>query len=515
MTRIRFRTVAMFLTVLGLGLAAAPAQGQSPPPWTPLIPKGDITVELVPVVAPGVLTSPVYATHAGDGTGRLFILDQPGQIRILTAAGTLLEQPFLDLVATGNVVPVNPNFDERGILGLAFHPDYSRNGRFFVRYSKPRSGAPEEPCFGTTRGCHESILAEFGVSGTDPDVADPASQRILFRIDQPQFNHDGGHLAFGPPEGGVSGDDEGSDDDEGDDEVDRPRYLYFSLGDGGGANDGLADSPPSHGPVGHGLNNKTRLGAILRIDVDGAQPYAIPPDNPFAGGGCANGCDEIFAYGMRNPYRFSFDRKDGRLFLGEVGQGIYEEIDIVRKGGNYGWVRTEGFHCFDPLNSASPPSTCSSSGLEGEPLLNPIAEYSHADGIAVVGGFVYRGSESPQLRGKYIFGDFSRGFFPGEGRLFWLDADGALTDIFEFELYPSGPLQRYLFGFGEDEAGEIYVLTSQNLGPDPSITTGEVFRIVVHSDGGDGGSDGNDEPKRSAVPHHETRTRIGRDLEGL
>ena len=164
--------------------------------------------------------------------------------------------------------------------------------------------------------------------------------------------------------------------------------------------------PPSHGPDGNGLNNQTNLGAILRIDVDGGSPYAIPPDNPFAGGGCADGCDEIYAFGMRNPYRFSFDREDGRLFLGEVGQNLYEEIDIVQRGGNYGWVRVEGFHCFDPFGPLSPPSNCSPVGLNGEPLLNPVAEYGHEDGIAVIGGFVYRGSQSPQLQGKYIFGDF-------------------------------------------------------------------------------------------------------------
>ena len=472
--------VTLFL-VASFGCAAGVALGQS---GIPTIPQGEITIDLVPVVGVGELTAPVYATHAGDGSGRLFVLDQPGQIRIVTAGGALLDTPFLDLVATGDVVAVDPGFDERGLLGLAFHPSYEENGRLFVRYSKPRDGAPGEPCFGTSRGCHESILSEFRVS-EDPDVADATSQSILFRIDQPQFNHDGGTVAFGPAEGG-------EDDDDG-----SGRLLYFSLGDGGGAHDGLADLPPSHGPDGHGLNNKTNLGAILRIDVDGGSPYSIPPDNPFAGGGCADGCDEIYAYGMRNPYRFSFDRQDGRLFLGEVGQHLYEEIDVVQRGGNYGWVRTEGFHCFDPLNPFVPPPTCSRVGLDGEPLLNPVAEYGHEDGIAVVGGFVYRGSDSPELEGKYIFGDFSRGFFPGNGRLFWLDADGALSDIFEFRLLPPNePLQRYVLGFGEDEDGEIYLLTSQNLGPDPDTTTGEVFRIVTppgdDDEDDDGGGSGHD-----------------------
>jgi glucose/arabinose dehydrogenase len=437
--------------VLALGLAPGPAQSQIPP--------GNLVIGL-DLVADG-LTSPVYATHAGDGSGRLFIVDQIGTIRILDADGTLLPTPFLDL--TGVIVAVNPFFDERGVLGLAFHPDYSRNGRLFVRYSAPRSGDPSEPCFGSSRGCHEEVLAEFHVSA-DPNVADPSGS-ILFRIDEPQFNHDSGQVAFGPGE---------------------RKLLYFTLGDGGGAHDGLADSPPSHGPIGNGQNIETNLGAILRIDVDSpADPglaYAIPADNPFAAG---PGADEIYAYGMRNPYRFSFDDGpggDGRLFLGDVGQNLFEEINIVEKGGNYGWVIREGFNCFDPFNPSSPPATCPDTGPMGEPLLDPIAEYDHSDGIAVIGGFVYRGSAFRALVGKYVFGDFSRGFFEPGGRLFWLDAEGALSDIFEFRLAPDdAPLGSFLLGFGEDERGELYVTTSGMLGPMGS--SGSVWRIVDGAEG--------------------------------
>ena len=479
MQRICFRTASMIVFLLCLGSIAGPALGDAP--GIPIIPKGNLTIDLVPVASAGELSAPVFATHAGDGSRRLFVLDQPGQIRVV-ANDTLLDTPFLDLVATGDVVEVNTGFDERGLLGLAFHPDYDNNGRFFVRYSKARPGSAGEPCFGSFRGCHEAILAEFRVSETNRNQADPDSQQILFRIDEPQFNHDGGHLAFSP---GATKSGNGGRHDE-----DDRGLLYFSLGDGGGGNDGLLDDPPSHGPDGNGLNIRTNLGAILRIDVDNGFPYTIPPDNPFAGGGCADGCDEIYAYGMRNPYRFSFDRQNGRLFLGEVGQSLYEEVNIVRKGGNYGWVVTEGFHCFDPLNSGNPPAICPGVGLEGEPLLKPVAEYGHADGLAVVGGFVYRGTRSPSLHGKYIFGDFSRTFFPGDGRLFWIDADGSLSDIFEFRLNtPSGNLDRYVFGFGEDEKGEIYVLTSRNLGPDSSTSTGEIFRIVVPRDNADEDSD--------------------------
>ena len=422
---------------------------------TSSIPKGDVVIELE-LICSG-LTSPVYATHAGDNSDRLFIVDQAGQIRILDIRlDACLPDPFLDL--TAQMVTVNPFFDERGLLGLAFHPKFKNNGRFFVRYSKPRDGVPGEPCFGSSRGCHEAILAEFRVSEKHGNLADPASERILFRIDEPQFNHNSGNVAFGPD-----------------------GLLYFTLGDGGGAHDGLADVPPSHGPIGNGQNIATALGSILRIDVDGTPDpgleYAIPAGNPFAG--ATPGADEIYAYGMRNPYRFSFDdgpTGDGRLFLADVGQGLFEEINIIQNGGNYGWVVVEGFHCFNPFDPINPPSSCNGTGAHGEPLLNPIAEYNHNDGLAVIGGFVYRGNKSSQLFGKYVFGDFTRSFFPADGRLFWLDADGAQSDIFEFQITELDmPLERYLFGFGEDEDGELYVLTSMNLGP--SGMTGEVFRL--------------------------------------
>lgn len=406
------------------------------------IPTGSITISLAEVASG--LTSPVMLTHAGDGSNRLFIVDQAGYIRIVEN-GTLLPIPFLDL--TSKIVTVNPGFDERGLLGLAFHPNYENNGRFFVRYSAPRIGDPAEPCANPLNfvpGCHTAILAEYSVSG-NPNLADPGSEIILFAVDEPQFNHNGGHLAFGPD-----------------------GYLYFSLGDGGGAHDGLADSPPSHGPIGNGQNIDTPLGSVLRIDVDGGSPYAIPADNPFVG---APGLDEIYAYGFRNPYRFSFDRGGtNELFVADVGQALFEEIDVVEKGGNYGWVIREGAHCFDPFNPGTPPAVCPTAGL-----IDPVAEYDHSDGIAVVGGYVYRGGLHANLAGKYVFGDFSRNFSPN-GRLFYLDADGDRSQIFEFQLAPSNdPLGLFVLGFGEDEDGEIYVLTTSNLGPTGS--TGKVFKI--------------------------------------
>ena len=421
------------------------------------IPKGDITIELELVVSG--LAAPLGVTHAGDSSGRLFIHDQAGQIWIMDS-GSLLTTPFLDL--SSKLPALNPFFDERGLLGLAFHPNYETNGRFFVRYSAPRSGDSSEPCFGTSRGCHKEVLAEYSVSSGNPNLADPLSEIILFEIDEPQFNHNAGDVAFGPD-----------------------GFLYFSLGDGGGANDGLADAPPSHGPIGHGQNVETALGSILRIDVDGSPPYTIPSDNPFVG---ITGLDEIYAYGMRNPYRFSFDDGpggDGRLFLADVGQNLFEEVNIVVNGGNYGWVIREGLHCFDPFNPTTPPGTCSDTGPLGEPLIDPIVEYSHPGsgftpegGITVIGGFAYRGSRSPGLTGKYVFGDFARSFFTPSGSLYYLvEPTTGTFAIRQFRIGASDtPYGLFLKGFGEDEDGEIYACGSTELA---AVGTGGVVHRLV------------------------------------
>lgn len=242
---------------------------------------GDQTVQLVEVASG--LISPVQVTNAGDGSGRLFVVDQAGFIRVIDG-GQLLPTPFLDL--TGVIPTLNTNFDERGLLGLAFHPDYEKNGRFFVRHSVARTGAAGEPCVGTSRGCHSELLVEFHVSAGDPNVADPAGT-TLFSVDEPEWNHNSGGIAFGPDD-----------------------MLYFTLGDGGGRDDGMSSVPLAHGPIGNGQNIETVLGSILRIDIDDAFPYAIPADNPFADP-AKPGAPEIYAYGLRNPYRFSFDDGDG------------------------------------------------------------------------------------------------------------------------------------------------------------------------------------------------------------
>ncbi|MCC6659982.1 MAG: PQQ-dependent sugar dehydrogenase [Phycisphaerales bacterium] len=414
--------------VAALGLALA-ASAQVRP--------GDATIELEPV-ATG-LTSPVFATGAGDGSGRLFIVEQTGRIRILQN-GVLLPIPFLDVSA--DMPALNPGYDERGLLGLAFHPDFESNGRFFVRYSRPRAGQPTDPCFGTSRGCHEEVLAEFSCP-IGSNVANPGGV-ILLRVDKPEFNHNAGHVEFGPD-----------------------GYLYMSMGDGGGANDGLHLPTLPHGPGGNGQNIGVLLGKMLRIDVDSGPPYASPPDNPFVG---VDGRDEVYAYGFRNPYRFTFD--DGRLIVADVGQDMFEEVDIVVKGGNYGWVKREALHCFDPFNPTTPPASCAVAGL-----IDPVAEYRHTEGISITGGFVYRGSRSPALTGAYVFGDFSRAFTPARGRLFYIRTAGDLSDIREFRLgRDARDLNRYVKGFGRDDDGEVYLCSTTILGP--SGASGIVSRIV-------------------------------------
>ena len=433
------------------------------------IPKGDIVIELEDV-ATG-LTAPVGVTHAGDGSGRLFIVEQSGQIKIVEN-GVLLPAPFLDI--SDKLPDLGMFFDERGLLGLAFHPDYENNGRFFLRFSVPREGDPAEPCSdpdGFVPGCHSEVVAEFHVSANDPNLADPNSEILLLSVEEPQFNHDSGEIAFGPD-----------------------GFLYFTLGDGGGAHDGLADDPPSHGPIGNGQNIETILGSILRIDVDSPPqaplPYAIPPDNPFVG---VPGVDEIYAYGLRNPYKFSFDDGpggDGSLFVADVGQNLFEEVNIVELGGNYGWVIKEGFNCFDPFNPTTPPAMCPGVGPMGEPLLDPIVEYSHPGsgfdpegGITVIGGFVYRGSVSPGLFGTYVFGDFAQQFVQPTGSLYHLiePAPGS----FEIRQFQIGLDDRayglFLKGFGEGEDGEIYACGSVALAPFGE--TGVVQRIVQGTPG--------------------------------
>lgn len=450
------RKLTVFLLVLTLvsliSVGPVLAQSQVGDPFT-------IGIDLV---ADG-FTSPVALIPVPDGTGRLFVVDQIGLLRILMPDGTVLADPFLDV--RDKMVALNPGFDERGLLGLAFHPDYATNGRFFVYYSAPlRDGAP-------AGFNHTSHISEF--MAVDANMADPDSERILLQVDEPQFNHNAGTLAFGPADG----------------------YLYISLGDGGGANDnqlGHVEDWYADNGGGNGQDiTENLLGSILRIDVDSGDPYGIPADNPFTDvAGCSDGCDEIFAYGFRNPYRFSFDMGGSHaLLVGDAGQVLWEEVSLVEKGGNYGWNVKEGTHCFDAENPGVSPAECPDTvgaghPQAGDPLIDPVIEYANGRqpgglGLVVVGGYVYRGDTLRQFSGRYIFGDWSTSFGQPDGSLFVAkERKGGLWQIQELLIQgnPDGRLGHFVLGFGQDLAGEVYVLTSDMTGP--SGNTGMVFKLT-------------------------------------
>jgi glucose/arabinose dehydrogenase len=361
-------------------------------PATPVSPQ---SIALQPIVTG--LTSPLGLEPSPDGTNRLFVVEQGGTIHIIQN-GALVPTPFLDItskVTTGG---------EMGLLGLTFHPQFAQNGKFYVNYVR------------TVGGQIQSIIAEYAVLAGNPNQADPASERILLTVDQAGnfSNHKAGQLAFGPD-----------------------GLLYFGLGDGGSEGD----------PFGNGQNTQTLLGKMMRIDVNTTSPglqYGIPPDNPFVGGG---GLPEIYAVGFRNPWRFSFDRSTGRLFVGDVGQDKFEEVDIVQKGGNYGWSTMEATHCFNPS------SNCNMTGLT-----LPIAEIPHPEGEAVLGGFIYHGSALASLQGQYIFGDLN-------GRI-WTLQEGPPNSFTRSLLMDTG---LSLSSFGQDQSGELYVV---------DIGSGRVLKII-------------------------------------
>lgn len=378
-------------------------------------------------------TSPTVVTSLADGSGRLLIADQVGTIHVLNKDGKLSDQLFLDL--RGKIAKLNQGFDERGILGVALHPKFKENRKLYVYYSAPRrNDAPP-------KWDHTSHLSEFKVMEKNPSQTDPASERLLMQIDQPQFNHNGGRLLFG-----------------------RDGFLYIGMGDGGQANDtGVGHNPQ----IGNGQDLMTLLGKILRIDVDGGEPYAIPSDNPYASG--ENARPEIFAYGFRNPWGISFDRGGSHeLFASDVGQDAWEEVNIVTKGGNYGWRIREGLECFDPKSPLKPPADCSKVGADGKPFVEPIMVYKNfkrfmkdpeAKGISVTGGYVYRGKAIPELAGKYVFGDWSRAWASPDGVLF--AATRGSDKKWTMETLPVKVLG-YVIAFGEDEDGELYVLINGN-----------------------------------------------------
>lgn len=355
-------------------------------------------MELQEVVAG--LDAPLAIAHAGDGSGRLFVAEQGGRIRIVRDE-VLAEQPFLDIsdrITSGG---------ERGLLGLAFHPRFPADPRLFVDYTDEQ---------GNTR------VSAFTVDPASPDRIDPATEQRLLFVGQPYPNHNGGALAFGPD-----------------------GFLYVSLGDGGGGGD----------PEGNGQDLRALLAKILRIDMDrteGDRAYGIPPDNPYADGADSR-APEIWLWGLRNPWRMSFDRLTGDLWIGDVGQGDWEEIDVQRAGApggtNFGWNVMEGSHCYRPR------ADCDRTGLT-----LPVTDYGHDQGCTVIGGHVYRGTAQPALVGGYVFADYC------SGRVWAIDARG--DDLRPPTLV--GEPGRNLSTFGEDEAGELYAT---------DIGAGALVRVVA------------------------------------
>ena len=339
---------------------------------TPDVPQSAIALQ--PIVK-HQFSKPIFLTASPDESNRLFVLEQDGRILIIKE-NSVLPEPFLDInekLSTGG---------ERGLLGLAFHPNFSSNGRIFLNYTRAKD--------------HATVIAEYHVS-SNPDQA-KQNESILLVIPQPYGNHNGGMIAFGPD-----------------------GYLYIGMGDGGSGGD----------PKNYAQNLNELLGKFLRIDVDQSHPYGIPSDNPFVK---KQGRSEIFAWGLRNPWRFSFDRETGELWAGDVGQNDWEEIDVIQKGKNYGWRLLEGKHCFNPE------SGCRTT----DSVIDPVIEYDHSSGrCSVTGGYVYRGTKILALQGTYIFGDFCTGTI-------WGYQKGTTQTLLTTD--------QQISSFGEDQDGELYVV---------------------------------------------------------
>jgi glucose/arabinose dehydrogenase len=400
--------------------------------------------------------SPIFMSsiEAPDSGEQWIVVDQIGIIyRIDPKQGK--KSIFLDL--RSKLSSLNQGaFDERGALGFAAHPEFAKNGRFFVYYSAPlREGAPEN-------WNHTSRVSEFSAAAGKGLQADLSSEKIILEVDEPQFNHNSGSLAFGPD-----------------------GYLYISLGDGGAGNDeGLGHTAET----GNAQDTSNLLGSILRIDVNGKAPYAIPEDNPFVG---KAGRDEIYAYGLRNIWRMTFDQGgEHQLFAADVGQNHFEEVNIIQKGGNYGWKIREGRHCFHPTIIPEN-DDCPKVAEDGTPLIDPILEYmsvkkapkndKSAYGVCIVGGAVYRGSAIPKMEGCYVFADWSKDWGRGSGILLVAcppektGQDSWLSKPLGVGTGKDGLMDSYITGIGQDASGEVYVLTNDTnrLFGD----SGKIFRI--------------------------------------
>ena len=377
-----------------------------------------------------------------DGSGRFLVAEQAGTIQLLDREGKKSEQPFLDLRA--KIVQLGQGMEERGLLGLALHPQFQSNHKFYAVYSAPRrSSAPAQ-------WDHTERLSEFKTMGADFAAADPASERVILEIDEPDWNHNSGRIVFGPD-----------------------GLLYWTVGDGGAPNDvGEPARGRGHLPEGNAQNLQTLLGKLLRLDVN-QTPYGIPRDNPFADG--KKGLPEIYAYGLRNPWGMSFDRGGKHdLIVTDVGQDRWEEINVIVNGGNYGWRLREGFDGFDPKDTTHAPTNSVKVGADGKPFVDPVFVYKtlrgrgtdpESYGVTITGGYVYRGKAFPELVGKYIFADWSRSMaipagtlliatIPTEPTARWIVQPLALKDSAD------GRIKSYIWALGEDADGELYVLAN-------------------------------------------------------
>ena len=460
--------------------SAAVALGpRIPDPIPGLIAQGDVTVGLE-TVADGFV-NPVGAVTAPGRQHSLFVVEQRGKIwAVDTDDDASAPRLFADLGPLGlDLGCFFINYDERGLFGVAFSPDYKKSGLLYTFQSQPKPGAPRP----ATNQCnlapydHDNVVTEWRVDNprSDSAMVNPASGREVLRMQHPQFNHNGGELRFGPD-----------------------GLLYIAVGDGGAAD----DQGPGHVPGGNAQDPGQLLGKILRIDPrrgQGGAPYTVPASNPLVGQAGARG--EIFALGFRNPYKMSFDKSTGELYVADVGQNDVEEIDVVTPGGNYGWPVKEGSFAFDP-STAALPGFVTGDVVAGN-YLDPLAEYDHCqgpvsptlvgpcplrEGVAVVGGFVYRGHEIDELRGHYVFAEYSTNFFASAGRLLYLDDDHMVT---EFRIDGQSALGLGALGMGQDRHGELYVLgkSGATFGPppntgitDPTNTSGVVRRLVEVDD---------------------------------
>ena len=414
-----------------------------PNPFPSSIPKSNIKLKLETVAAG--FKAPVYTLPAPVEPGFMYVVEQAGKIiRVNLATG--IKQEFLDF-SHKVVSSFSSGYEERGLLGFAFHPDYATNSKVYTYISQDLVPEASVPHFSTMpdgiTADHLSVVSEWVVSAPQSNPAHANSEKVLLIVEQPQANHNGGMLSFGPDD-----------------------LFYISLGDGGAA----SDKGDGHGANGNGRDNLNPLGAILRIDVDTLSPangrYAIPIDNPFVG---LAGLDEIYIYGLRNPYRFSFEAltpSTFNLYVGDVGQNAIEEVNRISSaaiGGNYGWNYKEGsFFFYSDPELGNYVSTTPPPGVMLPPLVDPIAEYDHDEGLSVIGGHVYTGDAIPTLQGRYVFADWGSSFSIPNGRLFYLDESDSIR---EFALDQIN--DNYITGIGKDLAGELYFV-----GSDSAFTAG-------------------------------------------